>query len=103
MGSSTTLFPQMKPPTRVGPKLRSTTSNDGSNVEARELGIFVVFFGRPCANLLAANTILKSDTRQERIMSDETPKAIPIKNLRQEDGASDLARSANMEPYLRYI
>ena len=36
-------------------------------------------------------------------MSDETPKNIPIKNLRQEDGASELATSPDMQPYLRLI
>lgn len=36
-------------------------------------------------------------------MSDETPKPIPIKDLRQEEGAHDLATSPAMQPYLRYI
>jgi hypothetical protein len=36
-------------------------------------------------------------------MSDETPKLIPIKNLRHEDGAHELATSPDMEPYLEYI
>ena len=36
-------------------------------------------------------------------MSDETPKEIPIKDLRQEDGASELASSPDMKPYLDYI
>jgi hypothetical protein len=37
------------------------------------------------------------------IMNDEEPKDIPIKDLRQEDGASELASSPDMEPYLDYI
>ena len=36
-------------------------------------------------------------------MSDETPKEIPIKDLRQEEGASELASSPDMEPYLHYL
>jgi hypothetical protein len=36
-------------------------------------------------------------------MSDDESKRIPIKDLRQEEGASDLASSPNMEPYLHYI
>ncbi len=36
-------------------------------------------------------------------MSDETPKKIPINKLWQEDGASELASSPDMEPYLDYI
>jgi|ERR1035441_5556615 hypothetical protein len=36
-------------------------------------------------------------------MTDETPKEMPIKDLRQEDGASELASSPDMEPYLEYI
>ncbi|MBZ5635174.1 MAG: hypothetical protein LAO55_18785 [Acidobacteriia bacterium] len=34
-------------------------------------------------------------------MSDKKPKSIPIKNLRQEEGASELASSPDMEPYLK--
>ena len=36
-------------------------------------------------------------------MSDEDIKRIPIKELRQEEGASELASSPDMEPYLRLI
>ena len=36
-------------------------------------------------------------------MNDETPKEMQIKDLRQEDGASELASSPDMEPYLEYI
>jgi len=36
-------------------------------------------------------------------MSDDNIKRIPIKDLRQEEGASDLASSSDMEPYLPYI
>jgi hypothetical protein len=36
-------------------------------------------------------------------MSDKKPKSIPIKDLRQEEGASELASSPDMEPYLDYV
>jgi hypothetical protein len=36
-------------------------------------------------------------------MSDENPEAIPIKNLRSEDGAHELATSESMQPYLRLL
>jgi hypothetical protein len=36
-------------------------------------------------------------------MSDDEIKRIPIKDLRQEEGASELASSSDMEPYLEYI
>jgi hypothetical protein len=36
-------------------------------------------------------------------MTDKTPKEMPLKDLRQEDGASELASSPDMEPYLEYI
>ena len=36
-------------------------------------------------------------------MSEEDIKRIPIKELRQEDGASELASSPDMEPYVEYI
>ncbi len=36
-------------------------------------------------------------------MDDKNIKSIPINELRQEDGASDLASSPDMEPYLNYI
>lgn len=36
-------------------------------------------------------------------MSDENIKKIPIKDVRQEEGASELASSPDMEPYLEYI
>ncbi len=36
-------------------------------------------------------------------MSDEKPKRIPINELRQEEGASELASSPDMEPYLEFI
>ena len=36
-------------------------------------------------------------------MSDQTPREIPISGLRQEDGASELATSPDMKPYLDYI
>lgn len=36
-------------------------------------------------------------------MSDEKPRLIPIKDLRQEDGAHELATSPDMQPYLRFI
>src|ERR1019366_1055242 len=36
-------------------------------------------------------------------MSDDEIKRIPIKDLRQEEGASELASSPDMEPYLDYI
>jgi len=36
-------------------------------------------------------------------MNDENIKRIPIKDLRQEEGASELASSPDMEPYLEYI
>ena len=36
-------------------------------------------------------------------MNDDKPKRIPIKDLRQEEGASELAGSPDMEPYLEYI
>lgn len=36
-------------------------------------------------------------------MSDDEIKRIPIKELRQEEGASELVSSPDMEPYLEYI
>jgi hypothetical protein len=36
-------------------------------------------------------------------MNEENIKSIPIKDLRQEEGASELASSPDMEPYLEYI
>jgi hypothetical protein len=36
-------------------------------------------------------------------MSEKPPKRIPISELRQEEGASELAGSPDMEPYLKYI
>ena len=36
-------------------------------------------------------------------MNDENPESIPIKNLRSEDGAHELATSENMQPYLRLL
>jgi hypothetical protein len=36
-------------------------------------------------------------------MSDDYIKRMPIKDLRQEEGASELASSPDMEPYLEYI
>jgi hypothetical protein len=36
-------------------------------------------------------------------MNDENPKIIPIKDVRQEKGAHELASSPDMEPYLKYI
>ena len=36
-------------------------------------------------------------------MSEDDIKRIPIKDLRQEEGASELASSPDMEPYLEYI
>ena len=36
-------------------------------------------------------------------MDDNDIKRIPINELRQEDGASDLASSPDMEPYLEYL
>ena len=36
-------------------------------------------------------------------MNDEEPESIPIKNIRSEDGAHELATSPNMQPYLRLI
>jgi hypothetical protein len=36
-------------------------------------------------------------------MSEEDIKRIPIKDLRQEEGASELASSPDMEPYLDYV
>src|SRR5271157_1916079 len=36
-------------------------------------------------------------------MSEDDIKRIPIKGLRQEEGASELASSPDMEPYLDYI
>jgi hypothetical protein len=36
-------------------------------------------------------------------MSDDDIKRIPIKDLRQEEGASELASSPEMEPYLEYV
>jgi hypothetical protein len=36
-------------------------------------------------------------------MSDEDYKEMPIKDLRQEEGAHELATSPDMEPYLEYI
>jgi len=36
-------------------------------------------------------------------MSDETPESIPFKNIRNEDGAHELATSENMKPYLRLL
>jgi hypothetical protein len=36
-------------------------------------------------------------------MNDENPESIPIKNLRSEDGAHELATSPDMQPYLRLI
>ena len=36
-------------------------------------------------------------------MDDENPESIPIKNLRSEDGAHELATSENMKPYLRLL
>jgi hypothetical protein len=36
-------------------------------------------------------------------MDDKNIKKLPINELRQEDGASDLAESEDMEPYLNYI
>jgi hypothetical protein len=36
-------------------------------------------------------------------MSEENIKRIPIKDLRQEEGASELATSPEMQPYLRLI
>lgn len=36
-------------------------------------------------------------------MNDEKPKTMRIKDLRQEEGASELSSSPNMEPYLKYI
>ena len=35
-------------------------------------------------------------------MSDDNINKIPINELRQEDGASDLASSPDMEPYLNW-
>lgn len=36
-------------------------------------------------------------------MSNENSKPIPIKDLRQEEGAQELATSTDMEPYLEFI
>jgi hypothetical protein len=36
-------------------------------------------------------------------MSDKSPKPLPIKDLRQEEAAHELATSPDMEPYLQYI
>jgi hypothetical protein len=36
-------------------------------------------------------------------MNEENIKRMPIKDLRQEEGASELASSPDMEPYLEYI
>jgi hypothetical protein len=36
-------------------------------------------------------------------MSDENPTSIPIKDLRSEDGAHELATSENMQPYIRLL
>jgi hypothetical protein len=36
-------------------------------------------------------------------MSDENPESLPIKNIRSEDGAHELATSENMQPYLRLL
>jgi hypothetical protein len=36
-------------------------------------------------------------------MNDKNLKSIPIKDLRQEEGASELASSPDMEPYLEYL
>lgn len=36
-------------------------------------------------------------------MSDDETKRMPIKDLRQEEGASELASSPDMEPYLDYV
>jgi hypothetical protein len=36
-------------------------------------------------------------------MSQDDIKTIPINQLRQEDGASELAESLDMEPYLSFI
>jgi hypothetical protein len=36
-------------------------------------------------------------------MTDEPPKHVPTKHLRQEEGASELGSSPDMEPYLNYI
>jgi hypothetical protein len=36
-------------------------------------------------------------------MNNENIKKIPLNELRQEEGASDLAESPDMEPYLNYI
>ena len=36
-------------------------------------------------------------------MDDENIRMMPIKDLRQEEGASELASSPDMEPYLEYI
>ena len=36
-------------------------------------------------------------------MDDKNPESIPIKNLRTEDGAHELATSENMQPYPRLL
>ena len=36
-------------------------------------------------------------------MDDENPESIPIRDLRSEDGAHELATSENMQPYLRLL
>src|SRR5438128_1195356 len=36
-------------------------------------------------------------------MNNETPKAIPINEFRQEEGADELATSPDMEPYIRWM
>src|ERR1039457_2726223 len=36
------------------------------------------------------------------IMADDDIKRVPIRNLRQEEGADDLASSPDMEPYLNF-
>src|ERR1700733_7995525 len=36
-------------------------------------------------------------------MREENPESIPIKNLRSEEGAHELATSENMQPYLRLL
>jgi hypothetical protein len=40
---------------------------------------------------------------RRRTMGGKKIKKIPIKELRQEEGASDLATSPDMQPYLQYI
>src|SRR5436853_4506986 len=41
--------------------------------------------------------------KRETIMSDDEIKKIPINELRQEEGTSELANSPDMEPYLDYM